>query len=188
MGKWFPFLRPPISVTSRIAPPFSSFTSTQVGCPDPRPNAGCIGELELPPVADPALLLCPLRVCVCVCVQREAWMLPTQREGVCSYRLMWWLIDLQPLYSFTTGLEIQHCTWGAMCVPSLSPFQSFPRSSFLCRFRLSSCCWVWAPANSPWRDMPQVGIITSAASGAHLVHTPTKAQIVWNFPNLLLVF
>lgn len=40
----------------------------------------------------------------------------------CSCGLTPWLIDLEPLYSFTTGFEIQHCTWGAMCVPSLSPF------------------------------------------------------------------
>lgn len=36
--------------------------------------------------------------------------------------------------------------------------------------------------------MPQVGIITSAASGARLLRTPTKAQKVWNFPNLLSAF
>lgn len=36
--------------------------------------------------------------------------------------------------------------------------------------------------------MPQVGIITSAASGAHLLRTPTKAEIVRNFPKLLSVF
>lgn len=126
----------PASYLSDIKDRSSLFflTRMQVGCPDSRPKAGWIGELELPPVADPALLLCPLRVHV----QREAWMLPTQREGVCSYRLIRWLIDLQRLYSFTTGFEIQHCTWGAMCVPSLSPFQSFPRSSFL--RRSDFCC------------------------------------------------
>lgn len=63
----------------------------------------------------------------------------------------------------------------------LSIFLSLP-------FRLFLCCWVCAPANSPWRDMPQVGIITSEASGAHLLHTPTKGKIVWNFPNLLSAF
>lgn len=30
--------------------------------------------------------------------------------------------------------------------------------------------------------MPQVGIIDSAASGAHLSHVPDKAEIMWNFP------
>lgn len=31
--------------------------------------------------------------------------------------------------------------------------------------------------------MPQVGIIDSAASGAHRSHAADEAEIMWNFPN-----
>ena len=62
----------------------------------------------------------------------------TERR-LCSCRLMQWLIDPEPLYSFTTGFEIQHCTWGAMWVLSLSlcinlslylPFSDLPSLPF----------------------------------------------------------
>lgn len=80
-------------------------------------HKGLIGDLELPPVANPQLRLCPLELYVWTVGGMEAH---TERR-LCSCRLMQWLIDPEPLYSFTTGFEIQHCTWGAMCVPSLSP-------------------------------------------------------------------
>lgn len=114
----------------------------------------------------------------------------TERR-LCSCRLMQWLIEAEPLYSSTTGFEIQHCTWGAMSVPSLSPcinlsfylpFSDSPpsHSEFL-------YFWRYVPANSPWHDMPQVGIIASAASGAHLrccfsVFLEIKQGRMWKFP------
>lgn len=82
---------------------------------------------------------------------------------------MQWFIDPQPFYSFPTGFEIQHCTWGAMCVPSLLSLLSIFPSIF---FSPSSVPLIQtfsiSDSNSPWRYTPQVGIMDSAASGAHL--------------------
>lgn len=105
-----------------LLPLLSLLASVQVGCPAAREKGGPMvhkGNLELPPVADPPLPICPLELYVGTVGGMEA--AHTERR-LCSCRLMQWLIDLEPLYSFTTGFEIQHCTWGAMCVPSLSPF------------------------------------------------------------------
>lgn len=92
----------------------------------------------------------------------------TERRGLCGCRLMLWLIDLQPLYSFTTRFEIQHCTWGAVCVPSLSPFINLFLDLLFSTIQTFLWCWVRVSANSPRRDMPQVGISASAASGCPL--------------------
>lgn len=144
------------------------------------------GDLELPPVAAPGLRSRSLHVCTMGGVEAAH----TERR-LCSCRLMQWLIEAEPLYSSTTGFEIQHCTWGAMSVPSLSPcinlsfylpFSDSPpsHSEFL-------YFWRYVPANSPWHDMPQVGIIASAASGAHLrccfsVFLEIKQGRMWKFP------
>ncbi len=132
---------------------------------------GLIGDLELPPVADPQLQICPLELHVWTVGGIEA--AHTERR-LCSCRLMQWLIDPEPLYSFTSGFEIQHCTWGAMCVPSLSPFinlslylpflglalppvQTFCISDFMCRLiALDVTCRRWALLTR----LPQVPIYT----------------------------
>lgn len=111
-----------------LLPLLCLLASVQVGRPDARERGGGvggyihkgpIGNLELPPVADHPLVLCPLELYMWTVGGMEA---AHTGRGLCSCRLMQWLIDLEPLYSFTSGFEIQHCTWGAMCVPSLSPF------------------------------------------------------------------
>lgn len=177
-----------------LLPLLSLLASVQVGCPDAGEmvvHKGLIGDLELPPVADPLLLICPLELHVGTVGGMEA--AHTERS-LCSCGLMQWLIDPEPLYSFTTGFEIQHCTWGAMCVPSLSPFinlslylpflglalppvQTFCISDSMRQLiALDVTCRRWALLTR----LPQVPIYTRRFSFQLL--SWGKAGIMWNFP------
>lgn len=90
---------------------------------------GLNGDLELPPVADAQTWICPFELCLWTAGGMEA--AHTERR-LCSCRLMQWLIDPKPLYSFTTGVwNTTLYLRGHVCYIPLSLYQSFSLSSFL---------------------------------------------------------
>lgn len=138
-------------------------------------------KLELPPVADPGALPTLLPDC---------GRLPTQRGGFVAAGSCWdWLTRSRSILS-QPGLEIQHCTWGAMCVPSLSPlinlspdpplsnlFSPLPfKITFLVHvcvhklIALDATCRRWTLLT--W--LPQVPIPANSCE---------EAKMMWNFPN-----
>ena len=133
----------------------------------------------------------------------------TERKATsCSSGLIKWLIGPKLLYPFTIRFEIQHCTWGAMCVLFLSPFINlclplslYPPPPLSLSLTSPSLSRSLTPAqtfcisdsnatvNGSGSDVPQVGLISTSLfqvpiwTQRHPNHQPTPPRTgIKSFP------